>query len=202
MTPTLVIGLGGVALAVLTILAWWLGNRRAARSRREVEERLDLSRRDVAQLAEQVARLASQMEARRRDAVADREYVVTTLAEATEVTGVAATDRGVLPAAEVSVVDTVAEGLERQAVARLAEVDTTTRLGARVADVGVRALALAHGVRRALAQENRDRASAEALVARRRSRRTRRQELREARRLLRAVRAQQPAARQRAEDAA
>ena len=52
--------------------------------------------------------------------------------------------------------------------------------------------ALADGWLAARGQHERDRAAAEAHVARRRSRRVRRQELREAKRLLRAVKAQRP----------
>ena len=188
------IGLG-VVVAALVALAL-LAARRSRASRRVVEEQLAGSRREVADLAEQVGRLAAQVEAGRRRSAEDHGYVITTLAEAAQVSGnpeAQETGGGGSPLAEV---------LEEQAVSRLAQVDTSTRVGARIADAGVKAVALGHGLRRALSQENRDRASAEAHVARRRSRRTRRQELREARRLLRAVRAQQPLRDQGSEGAA
>ena len=178
------IGLGAVVAALVAVGV--VVARRSRASRRMVEEQLAGSRREVADLAEQVGRLAAQAEAGRRRSAEDHGYVITTRAEAAQVSRgpeVEETGIGGAPLAEV---------LEEQAVSRLAQVDTSTRVGARIADAGVRAVALGHGLRRALRQENRDRASAEAHVARRRSRRTRRQELREARRLLRAVRAQQP----------
>lgn len=178
------IGLGVVLAALLGAMV--VSARRARASQRLVEEQLAGSRRQVADLAEQVGRLAAQVEAGRRRSAEDHGYVITTLAEAAQVSGgppAQETGPGAFP---------LADALEQQAVSRLAQVDTSTRVGARIADAGVRAVALGHGLRRALSQENRDRASAEAHVARRRSRRTRRQELREARRLLRAVRAQQP----------
>lgn len=193
MSPALMVGLGGAVLVALVTVAV-VAVRRARRSRFRMEAELAESRREVEQLALEVNRLAAEMAAGRRRAVDDHEYVITTLAEAAQVTGRPAQE-------QPGVGSPIAEVLEQQAVARLSQVDTTTRVGARIADAGVKAVALAHGLRRALSQDNLDRASAEAHVARRRSRRTRRQELREARRLLRAVKAQQPA-RPDSEDAA
>lgn len=185
-SPAAIVGLVAAAAAVLSILVLVVVVRRGRRSRAEVEQQLAGAHDEVSRLAQQVDALAAEVRATRRNAVDDREYVITTLAEATQVTG----------AAETRTVDgpslaSVADGLEELAVARLSQVDVGTRLGARVAGAGVKTLALGHGLRRALTRDNLDRASAEALVARRRSRRTRRQELREARRLIRAVRAQQ-----------
>jgi hypothetical protein len=188
------IGLG-VALAAL-VAALVVADRRSRVARRSMEEQLVGSRREVADLAEQVGRLAAEVEAARRRSAADQGYVITTLAEAAQVSGGPPADEPDTGGPSLT------EALEQQAVSRLAQVDTSTRVGARLADAGVRALSLGHGLRRALRQENRDRASAEAHVARRRSRRTRRQELREARRLLRAVRAQQPLQSPRSEGAA
>ena len=62
-------------------------------------------------------------------------------------------------------------------------------------DVAVKTVALGHGVRRALSPDVLDRVSAEAHIARRRSRRDRRQELREAKRRARELRAQKTAKR-------
>lgn len=176
----------GLVVVLVTLVAALAAARRARDSRRRVEEQLAGSRREVAGLADQVARLAAEVEAGRRRSADDHGYVITTLVEAAQVGGNPA-GREPRPAASA-----IAEALEEQAVSRLAQVDVGSRVGARVVDAGIRAVALGHGLRRALSQENRDRASAESHVARRRSRRTRRQELREARRLLRAVRAQQP----------
>jgi hypothetical protein len=195
MTPAMVMGLGGVALATLAVLTLVVTSRRARRSRLRLEERLEHSRREVADLAHEVTRLASEVRVSRRVAVDDREYVITTLTEATEAAAGTA-DPG------TSLAGSVAGSLEEQALTRLSQVDTGTRFGAQVAGVGVKAIALGHGLRRALSQANRDRAYAEAHVARRRSRRARRQELREARRLLRAVRAQQAGRAAPTEDAA
>jgi hypothetical protein len=195
MAPALMLGLGAAALAALVVVTVVVTVRRARLARQRVEAQLAGSRREVEQLAHQVDRLAAEVAMGRRRAAGDHEYVITTLAEAAQVSGA--------PLPEPSVPGApLAEVLERQAVARLAQVDTTTPVGARIAHVGVKAVALAHGLRRALSQDNLDRASAEAHVARRRSRRTRRQELREARRLLRAVRAQQPGRAAGSEDAA
>ena len=185
-SPALIVGLLAAVLLVLGVVAVLVALRRARRDRAEVEQQLAGAQHQVADLARQVGALAEEVRAGRRGTVDDHEYVITTLAEATQVTGAA--DPRPLEAPSMAA---VADELEEQAVARLAQVDASTRLGARVAGAGVKAIALGHGLRRALGQDNRDRASAEALVARRRSRRSRRQELREARRLIRAVRAQQ-----------
>ncbi len=192
MNPTLTIGLGiGIcALAAVVVVA--ATARRAARSRMLLEARLAASQREVAQLADAVAGLSREVATTRRN-VAEREYVITTLSEAAdaaELTG-APVPRQDEPRFRPVSTESVVESLERQALAKLTEVDTSDGWGSRVAGAGVKALAFGHGLRRALSEENRDRASAEAHVARRRSRRTRRQELREARRLVRAVRAQQ-----------
>ena len=196
MTPEVMIGVGAAVVAGLVALALAVAARRDRRSRLHVEQELARSRREMDQLAQQVEHLAGEVSDSRRRAAEGHEYVITTLSEATQVTQVAGApprDLRTMPSAR-SVPDVavpLAQALEEQAVARLATLDTGTRAGALLAGAGVRAVALTHGVRRALTRENLDRASAEALVARRRSRRTRRQELREARRLLRAVRAQQ-----------
>ena len=192
------IALGAVLATLLVALVAVLvgAARRARTSRRRVEEQLAGSRTEVAELAAQVTRLAAEVEAGRRRSAEDHGYVITTLTEAAQVSG-SAPAQGLGPSGTP-----LAEVLEQQAVSRLAQVDTSTRVGTRLAELGVKAVALTHGVRRALSQENLDRAAAEAHVARRRSRRTRRQELREARRLLRTVRAQQPLRDQGSEGAA
>ncbi len=193
MTPALILGVGAAVVAVLVVLALVLASRRDRRSRVHVEQQLARSRREMDQLVEQVEHLAGEVADRRRRDADGHEYVITTLTEAAQVTGRAAGDLRTLDRAGAAPdpVVSVAQALEEQAVARLATLDTSTRLGVLLTSGGVKAVALGHGLRRALTRDNLDRASAEAHVARRRSRRTRRQELREARRLLRAVRAQQ-----------
>lgn len=182
----------GLVAGALVLLTAVLARRRAARSRRQLEERLAESQREVAELARAVAGLSRAVETSRRAATAERAHVITTLAEAADAAELGAARQPLAePAIRPVTGAAVAEVLEEQVVSRLADVDTTRPWGARLAGAGVKALALGHGVRRALSEENRDRAAAEAHVARRRSRRTRRQELREARRLLRALRSQQ-----------
>ncbi len=116
-------------------------------------------------------------------AAADREYVITTLAEATLTT---TTRDDVLPQRPA------APGIEHRVVEHLGRLDDGTAVRRRLVEAGVSLLATVHGARRALRPEHLDRAAAEAHVARRRSRRLRRAELREAKRLLRAVKAQRP----------
>jgi hypothetical protein len=116
----------------------------------------------------------------------DREYVITSLGDL---------DDGEHPAqvarlAAAPARPAVGMILEQQLVGALAKQRDQSLLRARAVDVVVRTVALGHGVRRALSPDVRDRAAAEAHVARRRSRRERKREEREARRLLRAVKAQ------------
>lgn len=194
MSPDLPVlaALGGLGvLAAAAVVAGWLAVRRARTSRQVVQRQLAESRGEVDRLAEQVERLAAEVSGGRQPADVDHEYVITTLAHAHR----AASEAGAAEARPRWTREQRGPGglVEEQAVARLAQVDTSTPLGARAADLALRALALGHGVRRALSQENRDRAFAAAHVARRRSRRARRAELREARRLVRAVRDRQAA---------
>ena len=150
-----------------------------ARSRAEVEAlhaRLD-------RLGEEVEQARQEAEARRRQDLEHREYVITSLA----VTGSVPEEPHQPPRAPVGQV------LEDQLVETLARQQGRSPLRTRAVDVAVRTVALAHGVRRAMSADNLDRAAAEAHVARRRSRRTRRQEMRDARRLVRAVRAHRTA---------
>lgn len=205
MTPTQLVGLAAAlcAVALLSTALLVVSVRRSVRSRQLLEAQLAQSRQEVSELARAVAGLSRQVESAQRAGVAEREYVITTLAEAAGVAELGAPGQSFAqPSIRPVTGAAVVEVLEEQAVSRLAEVDTSRPWGARLADAGVKALALGHGVRRALSEENRDRAAAEAHVARRRSRRTRRQELREARRLLRALRAQQAQGARTAEDAA
>ncbi len=177
-------GGGLLALGLLLALALVVrsGRRRAAAERADLEEGLRRSREQVEALARRVEDLTSDVQSARRATVEDREYVITTLAEAAGATVARAEVPAPRPAVPLDVEQRVVEGLGR--------IDDRSALGRRVVDTGVGLLAAVHGVRRALRAEHLDRAAAEAHVARRRSRRLRRQELREAKRLLRAVKAQ------------
>ena len=210
MTPTMPeLGVAAGLLAgvlLVTRTPWSPGVARRGPGR-VLEERLAQSQREVAELARAVAGLSRAVEsvAPRRDGGAGPRHHHARRGRRRRRAGRRWDSPSPSPRSVPSPAAAVVEVLEEQAVSRLAEVDTSRPWGARLADAGVKALALGHGVRRALSEENRDRAAAEAHVARRRSRRTRRQELREARRLLRALRSQQaqqqPSART-AEDAA
>ena len=186
-----VLGLVAVAgalllVALLVALLVLRAARRRAAERASLEEGLRRSRLQVEELAQRVEDLSAEVQTARRasvSAAADREYVITTLAEATLTTGA----RPAEPVRAAAPLD-----VETRVVESLGRIDDRSVLGRKVVETGVSLLAAAHGVRRALHPEHLDRAAAEAHVARRRSRRIRRQELREAKRLLRAVKAQRP----------
>ena len=190
LVEAVLVGAGALLLLALVLLVARVVRRRAAAERAALEDGLRRSQQQVEALAERVEELSEQVRTARRasDAAADREYVITTLAEATLTTREESGPRATSP---LDVEQRVVEGLGR--------LDDRTLVGRRVAEAGVSLLATVHGVRRALRPEHLDRAAAEAHVARRRSRRVRRQELREAKRLLRAVKAQRTV---RVEDAA
>jgi hypothetical protein len=184
MGPGALAGAAAVTLGLVAALAVLLLARagRSARARRDaLAAELTRSRADVDALSRRVADLADELRETRRVAAEDHEYVITSLGG---------------EVAEPAVVDAVLLQPQRPALGRLLEDRLVGSLRGRptapgrVADVVVRAVALGHGVRRALSADIRDRAAAESQVARRRSRRTRRKELREARRLLRSVKAQ------------
>jgi hypothetical protein len=171
-------------VVVLVVLTGSRSRRRAAAERAALEDGLRRSQEQVEALARRVEDLTCEVQGARRaeaTAAADREYVITTLAEA------ALSTRDEDPAPGPAPLD-----VEQIVVESLGRLDDRSPVGRRLVDAGVGLLATAHGVRRALRPEHLDRAAAEAHVARRRSRRLRRQELREARRLLRAVKAQRP----------
>ena len=170
------------------VLAVRRARRRAAHERATLEDGLRRSQEQVEALARRVEDLTTEVQSARRatdSAAADREYVITTLAEAAVATG----SRGDAPLAPRTAPPL---DVEQRVVEGLGRLDDRSVVGRRVVEAGVSLLAAAHGVRRALQPEHLDRAAAEAHVARRRSRRLRRQELREAKRLLRAVKAQRP----------
>jgi hypothetical protein len=181
-----------VAASALVLLGFALavhrGRRRAAHERARLEDGLRRSQDQVEALARRVEDLTTEVQSARRatdSAAADREYVITTLAEAAVATGSRA-DAPLVPRTSPPL------DVEQRVVEGLGRLDDRSVVGRRVVETGVSLLAAVHGVRRALQPEHLDRAAAEAHVARRRSRRLRRQELREAKRLLRAVKAQRP----------
>ncbi len=197
-TPQLILLGCSLTLLVTGLLGAAVALRRArvrdASLRAELGAELVRSRHEVADLADEVRRLSTEVEQARRAAVearaesraraAEREYVITSLAAGGD---------GALPGAVPLPRPPASQVLEEQVVRALAEHQGRSPLRARAVDAGIRVLATGHGVRQALRAENRDRAAAEAHVARRRSRRTRKQELREARRMVRAVRRAQAA---------
>jgi hypothetical protein len=176
------------ALSVGALVALLLLARagRSARARRQaLAAELARSRADVDALSRRVADLADELRETRQTAAADHEYVITSLggeAGSGDVPAVQVVDARVLrprpPALGRLLEDRLVGALRRQGAS-----GSPGRLGGLV----VRAVAVGHGVRRALSPDVLDRAAAESQVARRRSRRTRRQELRDARRLVRSV---------------
>lgn len=175
------------ALALLLVLR--ARSRRLARERTALQDGLRRSQQQVETLAAQVADLGAEVRAARRTAEVEREYVVTTLAEAAEVSQVRLAGDDAVPTRQPTSLPRL---LETRVLERLERVETRTPLGRRAVESAVSVVAAAHGARRALRPEHLDRAAAESHVARRRSRRARKQELREAKRLLRAVKAQRP----------
>lgn len=205
--PAPLTGPAGIAVVVVVALALVAAvaavgvavrTRRAAR--RELAARdtaLAASQGALDDLSRRVEGLADEV-AQSRQAVAEREYVITTLAsELTEPDLPPRRDVVAVPA-RPGLVRTVGAQAEERIVAFLGSTALAPRVRAGVTEGLVRGVALAHGVRRALSADVLDRAAAEAHVARRRSRRIRRQELREAQRLLRQLkvqrRGQEPAA--------
>lgn len=172
-----------VAGAACALLGWaWA--RSAARRRTALDAEVARSRAEVESLSRRVEELSEEVVRARRLADEDREYVITSLGDHVADTGGVARQSGV-----------VVPGPARRPMGRLVEDRLVQALSARtdaaagrspVAQLTVRTLSVAHGVRRALSPDVLDRAAAEAHVARRRSRRERKREIREARRLLRA----------------
>jgi hypothetical protein len=173
-----------VAAVALLVAVALLRATRATRAERErLDRELLTSRDEVAELSRRVAELSAEVTETRRAAAEDRDYVITSLAGADGPSDAAP----LLPYDEQRDRPSVGQVVEDQLVGVLGRQDGS-RLRARAVDVVVRAVALGHGVRRALSPDVLDRAAAEAHVARRRSRRDRRRELREARRHVRDAR--------------
>ena len=172
------------AAARLVVAAALLQAIRATRAERErLDHELLTSRDEVADLSRRVAELSAEVTETRRAAAEDRDHVITSLAGADGPSDAAP----LLPYDEQRDRPSVGQVVEDQLVGVLGRQDGS-RLRARAVRVVVRAVALGHGVRRALSPDVLDRAAAEAHVARRRSRRDRRRELREARKLVRDAR--------------
>jgi hypothetical protein len=182
-TGAVLVGLVGlVALGVLGLATTLVRSTRVRRA--ELAAALEQSRAEVASLSRRVEELSEDVDRAGRAAAREREYVITSLTEVERAGHVTRLPGQITPAPGLG------KALEEQLVGALARQDGSQVRG-RAVDVVVRTVALGHGIRRALRPEIRDRAAAEAHVARRRSRRVRRQELREARRLLRVVRTHQ-----------
>lgn len=200
--PAGIVAVVVVALAlVAAVVAFVVAVRTRRAARRELAARdaaLAASQGALDDLSRRVEGLADEVAHSRRQAVAEREYVITTLAsELTEPDLPPRRDVVAVPV-RPGLVRTVGAQAEERLVAFLGSTALAPRVRAGVTEGLVRGVALAHGVRRALSADVLDRAAAEAHVARRRSRRIRRQELREAQRLLRQLkvqrRGQEPAA--------
>ena len=173
-----------LVLAVPGLLGLRRTRVRAAAERAALQDGLQRSQEQVEALSRRVEDLSDEVRTAQQAtdlAAADREYVITTLHQAT-----LSTDEPAQPLTHVPL------HVEERLVEGLGRIDRASLVGRRVVEAGVSVIATVHGVRRALQAEHLDRAAAEAHVARRRSRRQRRQELREAKRLLRAVKAQRP----------
>jgi hypothetical protein len=173
------------ALAMLVLV-------RARRRKAALDAELDRSRHDVETLSRKVAELSDEVGRARRRADLDREYVVTSLGREDDLAGEDGEVAGPRPA---TAIDQLAGGPARVPVGKMVEDQLVQALarqpaGSAARDLAVqlvvRTVAVGHGVRRALSPEVRDRAMAEANVARRRSRRERKRQVREARRLVRA----------------
>lgn len=191
--PDAAVVVAGV-LAACALLAVAVLLLRARRGRQlSLDEALVRSH-EVAALSRKVEELSQEVARSRRAADEDRQYVITSLADA----GVdidAETDRGRLadrsaphaslvpvPATLGSERPPVGKVLEEHLVEALARQQGGSPVRRRWTDTVVGAVALGHGVRRALSADVLDRAAAEAHVARRRSRRARRRQVRRSRR--------------------
>ena len=192
MGPELVVVVTAGVLAAVVVVALVLRGERSRR--RQVDSELALARRQVEALEQRLDEVSAEVAETRRssvpDRLAEREYVITTIGEVDR-TDIEPSRAGRLAAAPVA---SPGRMVEERLLETLARQRDGSRLRTSAVGVAVKVTAASHGVRRALRPEVRDRAAAEAYVARRRSRRARRQELREARRLLRVVRSREASA--------
>lgn len=191
MGPELVVVVAASVLAAAVGVSLLLRGERARR--RQVDAELALARRQVDALEQRLDEVSAEVAETRRsgppDRAGDREYVITTIGEVQHADRTQDAGRFT-----VAPPPSPARPLEERLLEALTRHQDGSRLRSRTVGVAVKVTAASHGVRRALRPEVRDRAAAEAYVARRRSRRARRQELREARRLLRVVRSREASA--------
>jgi hypothetical protein len=171
-----------VAALVASMLAARRSARRSAQRRSTLDAELARSRDEVQLLCRKVDELSDDVARARRAAEQDREYVITSLGGERESGGPFTQDLA-LPSSRPA----LGKQVEDRLVAALSRQSTTSPVRVRAVAAAVRVVAVAHGVRRAMAPDVLDRAAAEAHVARRRSRRDRRRQERQARRLVRAV---------------
>lgn len=161
--------------------------RRARRRRTDLDAALVRSRDEVEALSLKLEELSEEVARSRRTAELDREYVITSLGNGEPSGALDHADRAAPPPPAANPRATrrqpVSKVLEDQLVETLARTPRRSALQSRGVELVVRAVSLGHGVRRALSPDVLDRASAEAQVARRRSRRDRRRELRDLRRV-------------------
>ena len=187
-TGAVLLALVVLVLTALTVYCTVL--LRAARAQRvQLAAELHRSRSEVRSLSRRVEELSADVDLAGRVAAQDREYVITSLAGADEA-GPSPRGQRERASRRDAGRGTVGRAMEDQLVQSLAHHQGRSRVREQAVELVVRTVSIGHGVRRALTADNRDRAAAEAHLARRRSRRTRRRELREARRLLRVVRTQ------------
>lgn len=166
-----------VACAVVAAAVALLRSRR--RRRATLDEALLRSREEVEALSRKVEELSHEV-VRSRRAEQEREYVITSLIEGDPV----GNGPTAVPQRAASERTAVGGAAEEQLVRALAR-RSGSPAGRRWSDLVVGVVALGHGVRRAMSADVRDRAAAEAHVARRQSRRERRRQVRQARRIVR-----------------
>ena len=174
--PDVMVVVACVLAACAATVAVVLLTRSWRRRRAALDAALLRSREEVESLSRKVEELTQEVVRARRTAERDREYVITSLTEEEprRLDPRAVHSSELVPATERPAVGRL---LEDQLVLALArQPDSAVRR--RWTDLAVTAVALGHGVRRAMSADVLDRAAAEAHVARRRSRRERRRQVR------------------------
>ena len=174
--PGVMVVVACVLAACAATVAVVLLTRSWRRRRTGLDAALLRSREAVEALSRKVEELTQEVVRARRTAEQDREYVITSLTEEEpgRLDHRAVHGSELVPATERPAVGRLLEDQLVQALAR--QPDSAVRR--RWTDLAVTAVALGHGVRRAMSADVLDRAAAEAHVARRRSRRERRRQVR------------------------
>lgn len=157
------------------------------RERRRAARELARSQAELAALGARIDGLSAEVRSARQAVDARPPVVITSLGDPTQGPSrvrleEAPFDRG--PAGVRPPATELGSAVQNQLVAALAR-QRERAAGRPVVAVAVRAMALGHGVRRALAEENRDRIAIAMRLEMRRSRRARREEERAARRIVR-----------------